>query len=45
MQIKGEHYKVNFILTKGIKFEVLLGSDFIYEHNVTIDFQKKCNDY
>ena len=40
MQIKGEHYKVNFILTKGFKFEVLLGSDFIYEHNATIDFQK-----
>ena len=40
MQIKGEHYKVNFILTKGFKFDVLLGSDFIYEHNATIDFQK-----
>ena len=37
MQIKGEHYKVNFI---GFKFDVLLGSDFIYEHNATIDFQK-----
>ena len=40
MQIKGEHYKVNFILTKGFKFDVLLGSDFIYEHNATIDSQK-----
>ena len=40
MQIKGERYKVNFILTKGFKFDVLLGSDFIYEHNATIDFQK-----
>ena len=40
MQIKGEHNKVNFILTKVFNFEVLLGSDFIYEHNATIDFQK-----
>ena len=40
MQIKGEHYKVNFILTNGFKFHVLLGSDFIYEHNATIDFRK-----
>ena len=41
MQIKGDHYKVNFILTKGFKFDVLLGSDFIYEHNASIDFQQK----
>ena len=40
MQIMGRIYKVNFILTKGFKFEVFLGSDFIYEHNATIDFQK-----
>ena len=40
MQIKGAHYKVNFILTERFKFDVLLGSDFIYEHNAIIDFQK-----
>ena len=39
MQIKEEHNKLNFILTKVFKFDVLLGSDFMYEHNATIGFQ------
>ena len=41
MQINGEPYKVNCILTKGFKFEVLLGPDFIYEHNANVMIIKK----
>ena len=40
MSINGERYTVNFILTKGFRFDVLLGSDFIYEQKAKLDFEQ-----
>ena len=40
MSINGERYTVNFILTQGFRFDVLLGSDFIYEQKAKLDFEQ-----
>ena len=38
MVIRGVQYIANFILVRNFKFDVLIGSDFIYEHKGKIDF-------
>ena len=38
MSMNGQYYVLNFILTKGFKLEVLIGSDFIYDHGAKLDF-------
>ena len=40
MFIEGQPYAVDFILTRGFKFDILLGSDFIYKHKAVLDFSK-----
>ena len=37
MSMNGQYYVGNFILTKGLKFEILIGSDFIYDHGAKCD--------
>ena len=39
MVIRGVQYIANFILVRNFKFDVLIGSDFIYEHKGKIDFE------
>ncbi len=38
MFIKGSSYKVDFILTEGFKFDILLGIDFVYTQKAKLDF-------
>ena len=39
MFINGTRYNITFVLTSGFKFEVLIGSDFIYEQKAKLDFE------
>ena len=39
MVIRGVQYIANFILVRNFKFDVLIGSDFIYKHKGKIDFE------
>ena len=40
MFIDNHSYAVDFILTRGFKFDILLGSDFIYKHKAVLDISR-----
>ena len=40
MFIDNHPYAVDFILTRGFKFDILLGSDFIYKHKAVLDISR-----
>ena len=37
--INNLRYTINVILTKGFKYQLLIGSDFIYDHKAKLDFE------
>ena len=38
MFINDQAYRITFIITKGFKFDILIGSDFIYGNKAKMDF-------
>ena len=38
MCIDNDFYTVEFVITDGFKFDILIGSDFIYRHKALLDF-------
>ena len=39
MYINGVPYVVDFVLTSGFKFDILIGIDFVYQQKAKLDFE------